>query len=297
MTQSKFLLGPMRVPFLILAPACVLLGYGTAVWTSGQVNVLYLILAVVGAVAAHISVNSFNEYFDFKSGLDSKTQRTPFSGGSGTLQQRPELARYTLFLSIGTLLLVMVIGVYLVLAQGPGLLVVGLLGVLTILGYGFWFSRHPILSLVAPGIGFGTCMVLGTNYVLAGQYSWTALVASLVPFFLVSNLLLLNQFPDVEPDRSVGRRHFPITLGRKKSAVIYSVFLALTYVSVGLGVFMNVLPRASLLGLLTIVLAVPASLGSIRNADNIPKLVPFMGMNVLINLLTPILISVGLFLG
>ncbi len=65
MRELKHLLGPMRVPFLILTPACVLLGVGAASWSSGEVSILYLLLAFIGAVCAHISVNALNEYFDF----------------------------------------------------------------------------------------------------------------------------------------------------------------------------------------------------------------------------------------
>ena len=52
MREPKDLLGPMRLPFLVLPPACVLLGIGAAVWSQGQINVWHAILAFVGAVAA-----------------------------------------------------------------------------------------------------------------------------------------------------------------------------------------------------------------------------------------------------
>ncbi len=99
MKNYKFLLDPMRLPFLILTPACVVLGLATAIWTEGTVNWFHFVLVLIGAVSAHISVNAFNEYFDFKSGLDEKTQRTPFSGGSGRLQQNPELGKPALFMA------------------------------------------------------------------------------------------------------------------------------------------------------------------------------------------------------
>lgn len=102
MSNMKGFLGPMRLPFVILTPACVLVGLGTAVWLTGEVNPIYFTLALIGAIAAHISVNAFNEYFDFKSGLDHRTHRTPFSGGSGTLPERPELARQALSVAIAT---------------------------------------------------------------------------------------------------------------------------------------------------------------------------------------------------
>jgi len=103
MSEIKILLGPMRIPFLILTPSCVLLGLGSAVWTCGNVNIFYLFLVFIGALSAHISVNALNEYFDFKSGLDFKTKRTPFSGGSGALPERPEKAYTGLITGLTTL--------------------------------------------------------------------------------------------------------------------------------------------------------------------------------------------------
>ena len=162
------------------------------------------------------------------------------------------------------------------------------------MAYTPWLARYPLLCLVAPGLGFGPCMVIGTHFVLTGEVGWTSLVASLVPFFLVSDLLLLNQFPDVEADRSVGRRHYPIAIGRRASSLIYGAFLALTYVAILVGVLSGRLPTLSLLGLLTVVLAVPAGVGAYRFAEDVPKLVPAMGLNVIVNIATPVLVAVGL---
>jgi 1,4-dihydroxy-2-naphthoate octaprenyltransferase len=292
----KDLLGPMRVPFLLLPPMCVLLGIGTAYWTTGKVNILYAVLALIGAVSSHISVNAFNEYFDFKSGLDTKTPKTPFSGGSGTLPARPELARSALATASVSLLIPTLIGLYFLVVRGPAILPIGILGIVLVVTYTTWITQNPILCLFAPGLGFGTLWVMGTNFVLTGGYSWTAFTASLVPFFLVSNLLLLNQFPDVEADRSVGRRHLPILLGRQASSYIYVAFLACTYLSVISGYLLGVLPAWALMGLLTLLLAIPAGLGAVRYNQDIQKLMPAMGMNVLINLLTPLLVAVGLFI-
>jgi 1,4-dihydroxy-2-naphthoate octaprenyltransferase len=139
-------------------------------------------------------------------------------------------------------------------------------------------------------------MVLGTHFVLTGSFSWTAVIASMVPFFLVNNLLLLNQFPDVDADKTIGRRHFPILIGRRASSLIYGAFLLLSFVSICVGVVLNLLPFASLLGLLALALAVPAAIGAYRYADNIERLVPHMGQNVMINIITPVLVAAGLFI-
>jgi 1,4-dihydroxy-2-naphthoate octaprenyltransferase len=296
MSEGKVLFGPMRLPFLILTPACVLLGVAAAVWTSGRVSTLYAVLALLGAVSAHISVNALNEYFDFRSGLDSRTRRTPFSGGSGTLPGNPELARQALATGSIALALTGSIGVYFLSVRGLLLLPLGILGLLIILAYTTWLTRNPWSCLIAPGLGFGPLMVMGTSFVLTGEYSWAAFVASLVPFFLVSDLLLLNQFPDVEADKSVGRRHLPIVVGRRASSLVYAAFLLSAYLAVVIGVWLGYLPKASLLGLLTIPLALPTAVAAIRYAENTAKLIPSMGMNVIINIVTPTLVAIGLFL-
>jgi len=123
------------------------------------------------------------------------------------------------------------------------------------------------------------------------------LIASFVPFFLVSNLLLLNQFPDVEADRSAGRKHFPILVGRTVSGYIYIAFLIAAYLVIILGVIFGFLPRFSLLALLTVFFAVQIIRSVLANSENVPSLIPAMGQNVLVNLLTPVLLTIGLFIG
>ena len=296
MSDAKDLLGPMRLPFVILTPACVLLGVSTAFAATEHVSTLRLILLFAGAALAHISVNAFNEYFDFRSGLDANTDRTPFSGGSGTLPEKPSLSSHVLITAVVTAVLTALIGLYLIYASGLALLPLGLVGLLLVVTYTPWIVRNPLLCLIAPGLGFGTVMVMGSHFALASSYTWTAFFASLVPFFLVSNLLLLNQFPDVEPDRDVGRKHFPIIIGRRKSSLIYGAFLVLAYAAVVAGVYLSHFPKLSLIGLITLIMAVPAGIGAYRHADNIKKLMPSMVMNVLINITTPVLVAIGLFL-
>ena len=296
MKDWKILLGPMRLPFVILAPVCVVVGMGAAYWTTGHVNWLYFALTLVAGIAAHISVNAFNEYFDFKTGLDARTQRTPFSGGSGTLQARPDLERGALIIAWTAFGITAVIGAFFTYRWGGQALPLGILGLFLLYGYTAWMVYDPILCLLTPGLGFGPLMVLSTYFALTGTYSWQALVASLVPFFLVSDLLLLNQFPDLEADRSSGRRHYPILVGRTLSGYIYIAFLIASYLVIALGVVSGLLPRFSLLGLLTLVLAVQVIRSLLSKPDDIPALIPSMGRNVLINLLTPALLTLGFFI-
>lgn len=186
------------------------------------------------------------------------------------------------------------IGLYFGFKIGLGLLPLGLLGLVIIYFYTERITRFPFLCLIAPGLGFGPLMVMGTGFVLSGGYSWTAFVASLVPFFLVSNLLLLNQFPDVEADQSKGRKHYPIQIGKQNSRVIYNSFLILPFIVIMIGAAVGLFPLSSLIGLLGLLVAVPIIRGVAADVEDTEKLIPILGQNVIINLVTPILFAVGL---
>ncbi len=287
------LLATARPPFLLLTLACVTLGLGLAAGSGHAIDGFALFMVTLGALAAHVSVNVFNEYFDYKVGLDAMTERTPFSGGSGALPAHPEISRHAWWFAWGAFAVTMLVGVFFVATRGVGLLPIGLLGLLVVLGYTPWITRRAWLCLVAPGLGFGPLMVLGTYYALTGTYSVTAAWVSLVPFFLVNNLLLLNQFPDVEADRKVGRSNLPIRVGRPAAAGVYAAMNGLAFAVLPLGYAFGVLPMGALLGLLAAPLAAMASARALRNADDIPALIPALGLNVAVNLATPVMMALG----
>jgi 1,4-dihydroxy-2-naphthoate octaprenyltransferase len=206
------------------------------------------------------------------------------------------MAPKVLGVAMACLAITALIGLYFLFVRGWALLPLGLLGLLVIVVYTSWITHYPLISLIVTGLGFGLLMVMGTYYVLTGEYTGTAFFASLVPFFLGNDLLLLNQFPDVEIDQSVGRRNLPIVIGKRNSSIIYGLFLLATYLSVAAGVWLGYLPAASLLGLLTLPLAVMAAIGVYRYAEDLPKLIKYMGFNVLLNIITPVLMGIGLLL-
>ncbi len=135
----------MRLPFLILPPVSVALGAAAASWSGYELNLFYIALILIGAVAAHIAVNALNEYDDFKSGLDFKTERTPFSGGSGALPESPEKAHFALITGIAALAVTIVIGTCFLWIRGPLLLLIAVPGIVIIIVYTKWLTRHPLL--------------------------------------------------------------------------------------------------------------------------------------------------------
>ncbi|MBT8441078.1 MAG: prenyltransferase, partial [Gammaproteobacteria bacterium] len=135
-----------------------------------------------------------------------------------------------------------------------------------------------------------------TAWVATGEFTSTAFAASLIPFFLVSNLLLLNQFPDLDADRAVGRNTLPIAIGMRRSSYVYLAFVLLGAASLVASIGMRWLPPQAAVGLLGFALAVPVFVGARRYGTDIDRLKPFMALNTIICLVTPLLVAAGLYL-
>ena len=287
----------MRFPFLALTPVCVFLGASTAIANQEKVSLLLLVPALLGALLAHVSVNTLNEYFDFKSGLDFTTRRTQFSGGSGALPKNPEMVGAVLTVGIASLIVTLITGGFFVWKYGTGIVPVGVAGLVLIVTYTEWINRYPFLCLIAPGLGFGFLMVVGTQYVLEGEYALLPWLVAVVPFFLVNNLLLLNQYPDIQADANVGRNHFPIAYGVDLSSMVYGLFSLATISAIVIYVLIGYLPALSLIALLPMSLALFSLYGAIKYGETIGNSPQYLGANVAVTMLTPLLLGISIIIG
>lgn len=290
----------VRGPFLILTLVSVLLGATVAYSSQGHVDGFNLMLIMTAAVLAHISVNLFNEHHDFRSGLDALTKKTPFSGGSGVLVEQPQLATLALILAWLSLVITIMIGGYLIYITGWTLLPLGLVGVALIYGYTGWLTRYPFLCLLSPGVGFGYIMVLGTYYVLTGEYNYASFMAATFSAGLVSCLLLINQIPDEYADKQVGRLTLPIVYGFIGAIRVYKVLMVFSFSVVVAAVLLAVFPITALLTLfsLPLLILVFYKLTKITK-DKLnfeAELLKIMALNTLISVLSPVFLMLGFLL-
>lgn len=145
-------------------------------------------------------------------------------------------------------------------------------------------------------MGLGALPILGMYFVQAGAYTWEAVVACVPSAFLVHNLLLLNEFPDVEADKIANRKTLPISIGRKNAAIFYSVVNIAVYIWIIAWVAAGKMPIWALLALATLPLCIRATDGAIHS-DNPAKLMPGMQANVMNVLLLQLLLGIGYVLG
>ena len=291
------ILKTMRPPFLVLTLVCVFLGLCTSFTTGASIDSMLFALIFIGAMSAHISVNMLNEYHDFKSGLDFKTKKTPFSGGSGALPNNPKVAKLVLLFGLLTLFITIAIGIYFMTIVGTAILPIGLIGLVIIVTYTQWLNRMPLLCLIAPGLGFGPLMIIGTHVVLTLEYSSFVWLISLIPFFLINNLLLLNQYPDIEADASVGRNTLPLAFGIECSNKVYALFMVAAYSLILLFVLVEILPTISVIALIPMGLSIFALVGAIKHKSNIGSFPKYLGANVAATILTPFLLGLSILLG
>jgi len=285
-----------RANFLPLTLTIVIAGLAAAFYAHAAFHPLNALLVLTGALLTHAAVNVFNNYFDYRSGVDAKTRKTPFSGGVTILTEGQMKPSRAFAIGLICLLGASVIGVYLLARQFYPLFPILFYGLIAICLYTPILSRIPALSEVVAGSGFGF-MGLGVYVTQTGVIDGPG-ISVLVPVsILVGLLLFLNEFPDAEADRIAGRRHLVILLGTRKSAYVYVAGLTATYLSILLAVTTRIAPLPVLISLATLPIAYKAGRIALKNYDQFSELIPALASNVMVILSTILLIAVGFLVG
>jgi 1,4-dihydroxy-2-naphthoate octaprenyltransferase len=291
MTAPKAFLGIVRAPFLLLPFTLVASGAAAAAYEEGFLWSRTLV-ALLGLVALHAAVNALNEASDMRTGIDLRTRRTPFSGGSGTLPAGLMTERAARVVGYGGFAVGAVCGAWFLYAVGWSLLPIFLAGAVCVLAYTDRLARLGVGELAA-GLGLGALPVIGTALVQGGRGGSAAVAASVPAFLMTFNLLLLNEFPDEVPDRYGGRRNLVILFGRNAAARIYAAAALLVPASILLAVALDWLPPVCALAALPSALLLrPLRWAFGETAQPVP--IPALGANVAWNLATNLTLAVTL---
>lgn len=281
-----------RANFLLLTFVIVFAGLAAAFWAHATFNFLDAVVVLAGALLTHASVNAFNNYFDYRSGIDARTSKTPFSGGIDVIVKGEMKPLVALGVAVLSLVGAGLIGLYFLLRMFVLLFPVVLYGGLVIVLYTPVLSRIHAISEFVAGSGFGL-MGLGVYATQAGTIDATS-IALFVPIsILVALLLFLNEFPDADADRAAGRRHLVILLGGKRASSVYVTAVAATHVSILLSTVVGAAPLPILISFLTIPIGYKAARIALANYHDIPNLVPALGLNVIWILMTILLMAAG----
>jgi 1,4-dihydroxy-2-naphthoate octaprenyltransferase len=282
--------GVARAPFLLLPPMLIASGAGAAAW-EGAFSWLRTAVALVGLVVLHMAVNILNEWSDMRTGIDLHTERTPFSGGSGTLPAGAMGLRTALVYGLVCSAVGLAIGLWFLREVGPVVLPLFVAGAIAVLAYTDLLARIGVGELAA-GFGLGAGPVVGAAVVQNGTWVPASFWVAVPAFFMTFNLLFLNEFPDEPADRHGGRRNLVILLGRRAAAWVYAAAAVATPTVIIVGVVVGALPTPVLLGAVpSLLLTKP--LAWVAAGPEQPVPVPALGANVIWNLATNALVAAG----
>ncbi|MDR0977079.1 MAG: prenyltransferase [Prevotellaceae bacterium] len=224
------------------------------------------LLAVVGVAAAHLGMNLFDDYFDYRK-KGSVAIREELAGAgfrarlgkcnfilSGEATARHYLVAACTFCGVAV-----VLGDIIAYYQGVEVFWYVLIG-----GFlGIFYSGYPIrfsyygLGEVLIGIMFGPLLMSGVYYAATGTQDLAVWWVSVAVGLLVANIVYTHAVMDYEPDKGIGKMTLAVLIGGKRGMMAASALLTfLPYVVMVTGVVWSVLPVSFLLTLLTLPMAV-----------------------------------------
>ena len=213
----------MRLRTLPVSVAGVVAGCGCAA-AAGSFRWIPALICLAFAVMSQIISNFANEYFDYRNGLD-KPGREGFRRGVTEGDISPQAMRSAI---IALLAVDAAVGLTLVAFGGWWLVAVGVAVALFAIAYsaGPYPLSHHGLGDVAVIVFFGLVPVCFTAYVQQGASVWhgPAPLIGLSVGMLAANVLIVNNYRDVEDDRAVGKRTLVVMLGRPVMASVYLLF-------------------------------------------------------------------------
>lgn len=252
---AKFLFSARSVILVISAQAAAIAGLLAI--RDGLFDPLAFVLVLIGFIIAHMISNLSNDYFGYVRGHDTpdspRMRYTMHPIASGVLDARTLGVGLAILAAIGIAIMV-----YFWIARGPLALGFALVGLALL--YLYDAAPKPLKSLglgeVAAFLVWGPLMVGGGYFVITGQLSTNAFLAS-IPYGLgVMSILMGKHIDQAEFDRSHGHRTLPVVLGDRGARAVNRAIVAGMYVVVGVLVaFGRVSPFAAL-----VVVALPQAL-------------------------------------
>ena len=284
----------IRIRFLLASVIAVSVGLAITWWHSSNVTVFDAILTMAGVLALHASVDLFNDYWDFKRGIDTATKRTKMSGGSGVLPEgilkpRQVYAGGIIFLVIGT-----IIGVYFVITDG---IIIGIILAFAVVSIYFYSTKIVNWGLAEVFVSIkGTLIVIGTYFIQTSQINESVILGGIVVGALSSLVLFITSFPDHDADKAKGRKTLVIGIGKKRASTIIWVFPAIVYGITISTVIAQIFPVACLIIIVTFPLITISYKKLKFGYNDINRLIPIMSSTLVYSRITGALFVVGFLL-
>ena len=213
-----------RIPFLSVGLLPLILGF-TLAWRRGYKGPLELYLLSVATVILVMWMTYYlGEWNDLEGDrINQKFNR--FSGGSRVLVEEGIPARVSFVLGYGCLAgaILLVLCIYLQYLRDLRTLLLGGVGIF----FGFFYSNRPIrwsyhgLGEILIGFCYGWLPIAAGFFLLTGFFSGQIFLLSIPVGLSIFNVILLNEFPDEEADRAIGKKNLVVRFGKERMGDLY----------------------------------------------------------------------------
>lgn len=222
--QSWILASRPRTLPAALVP--VMVGSALAIY-QGIFYPAYSIIALLCSALIQIGTNFTNDLYDHLKGADTKERKGPqrvLASGLISVKEM-QIGIFAVFFTA------FILGLFLVYSVGLTILWIGIFSIVAGLAY----TAGPF-PLAYNGLGdlfvfifFGIVGTVGTYYLHSQQFTSLAFLISLPVGGLITNILIVNNYRDIEEDKKAGKNTLAVLLGREFSRYEYIFFMLLSF--------------------------------------------------------------------
>lgn len=270
--------------------APVLFGATYALGYEIKFSILKFILFLLACLLIQAATNLFNEYYDYKHGLD----KIDSEGISGSIVKGNLSPREVMVGALVLYALAFILGLILTFMTSLYVLLVGL--VCMFAGYFYTGGKYPIayspFGEVVSGFFMGTIIISLSFYFQTGYVNADIIVVSLPLFIMIGAILLANNIRDLDNDKESGRRTYAILVGRNNAIKTMAISFIVVYL---LNVLFIVAKYASwwnLLVFVTIPLAIKIIKGFSEN-NHKTTMAPFMVLTAKLTIFVGFIMSLA----
>ncbi|UII55316.1 1,4-dihydroxy-2-naphthoate polyprenyltransferase [Cytobacillus spongiae] len=271
----------------------VLLGTALAIHQT-TIHLGLFVAMLIASLLIQAATNMFNEYYDFKRGLDNEHS----VGIGGAIVREGIKPKTVLSLAFGLYGISLLLGVYICMSTSWWLAIVGLI----CMAAGYFYTGGPLPIAYTPfgeivaGLFMGMLIILISFYIQVGTVSTTSVLVSIPIAVLVGAILLANNIRDLDGDKEFGRKTLAILLGRQGAIKLLAGMFLVSYI----WVFVLILTGVTSPWLAIVLLSMPKPIKATKGfiGKTVPmQMMPAMQATAQTNTIFGFLLSVGLFLG
>jgi 1,4-dihydroxy-2-naphthoate polyprenyltransferase len=281
----------MRPHTLTASFAPVLLGTAIAAVGGFDLNFLLFLAMLVASLLIQAATNMFNEYYDFKRGLDNEDS----VGIGGTIVRHGVAPKTIMQIALSFYFIAMLLGIYICASSSWWLVAIGL--VCMLIGYLYTGGPYPIayspFGELVSGAVMGMGIVLISFFIQANTVTLDAVLISVPSMILVGAIMLSNNIRDIVGDTEGGRKTMAILVGRHHAITILAAFFIVSFTWVVGLILTGHLTWLALIVFLCV--KKPIQAVKLFRAKQLPlEVMPAMGMTAKTNTMFVFLLAIAL---